>query len=93
MDVLFVSKNKKLFQGKAKSAAVPGFSGMAEILDGHADMVLLLKKGNVSINSASGVKNYGIEGGFCRVNENKLSIVVSEIKSLTLDTKLTQKPL
>ena len=88
MEINIITAEKKIYNGKAKSVAVPGVSGSFQILESHAPIVSILKKGVIRIESPEekkanqlkktdkkGFYEVSIEGGIIEMNHNKINIL------------------
>lgn len=71
MEVKFVTKDGPLFEGKAENISVPGKIGYMGILNNHAPLLSVLKKGKVRIDE----NVFDIEGGFIKVSDNYIIIL------------------
>ena len=76
MNLEIVSPGKIIYNGKAESVTLPGFSGSFSILDRHAPIVAALKNGILSYSVDGEDKEVMINGGFVEVKKNIISICV-----------------
>ena len=74
LDVLLVSPEKIIFEGKATSVVMPGEEGVLEVLSYHRPLLSRLITGKIFIDNAS----YGIRRGIVGINSNKATIIVEE---------------
>ena len=76
MNIEIVSPEKIVYSGKAEAVTLPGVMGSFTILDRHAPIISVLKKGVVrySINE----KNVEVttNGGFVEVKKNNVSVCI-----------------
>ena len=79
-----VSPESVLFKGEVSSVSLPGVDGAFQILNNHAPIVSILKKGTISINAANFVLNKEVEKKFNRVNDQNFTL---EILSGTIEMK------
>jgi F-type H+-transporting ATPase subunit epsilon len=79
-----VSPEAKLFSGEITSISVPGVDGRFQMLNNHAPIVSLLKKGTVNITAPSFDLNEETANLFTKVNDQNYTL---EIASGTLELK------
>lgn len=78
MNLEIITPDKKLFEGKVKSAIFPGSEGSFGVLNNHAAMIATLKKGKVELIGDDNNKlEFAVNGGVVEVNNNKV-IVLAE---------------
>ncbi|MDD5136331.1 MAG: hypothetical protein PHX20_08260 [Candidatus Omnitrophica bacterium] len=70
-----IASNNILFEGEAWSVFLPGATGEFEVLDLHAPIVSLLKKGKIVVNWE---KRFPIKQGAVRMSGDTLVAVVEE---------------
>lgn len=79
-----VSPEASLFKGEITSVAVPGVDGDFQILNNHAPIVSILKKGSVNIVAQSFNLNKEAIALFVKQNDQNYSIAIN---SGTLEMK------
>ena len=72
LDVCVLNPKEIIFEGKAKSVVVPGEEGVFEILPFHKRILSRLLSGTVLIDE----KNFPIDRGIIKVNQDKVTIIV-----------------
>ncbi|MFA5143642.1 MAG: hypothetical protein WC522_05715 [Candidatus Omnitrophota bacterium] len=72
---IIITSNNTLFAGEAWSVFLPGITGEFEVLDLHAPIVSLLKKGKIIVN---GQNRIPIKRGAVRMAGDELVAVVEE---------------
>lgn len=78
MELVIITPDKKLFEGKVNLIKVPGSKGHFEILQYHAPIISTLEKGKVKIEEDAGSPQYfDIEGGVIEVQRNQ-AIILAE---------------
>ncbi|MBT8188953.1 MAG: hypothetical protein HKN67_14125 [Saprospiraceae bacterium] len=81
MDLLALTPEKELYNGKISSVKVPGTNGQFEILKGHAPIVAALGEGEVRILDVKGEKTvFKIEKGFIEVLNDEVSLLIQALK-------------
>ena len=76
MNVEITTPEKTLFIGDAELVQLPGIDGSFEILNNHAPLVSVLKKGNVRMKfSSKKEKLIPIESGVIQVKDNVVLIL------------------
>lgn len=80
MQLVALTPDKELYNGKITSVKVPGINGQFEILSGHAPIVAALAKGEVRILDESGQKTtFNIIKGFIEVINNEVSLLIQSM--------------
>ena len=77
-----VSPEARLFHGEVTSVSLPGVSGSFQILNNHAPVVSILKKGTVKIEASSFKFEKEVKDKFVKVNDQNYSL---EIESGTIE--------
>lgn len=81
MNLIVLTPEKEIFQGKVSSVKVPGIRGQFEILNNHAPIVAALGEGDVRILDDKGEKKlFSIKKGFIEVLKNDISLLVQGVK-------------
>lgn len=76
MLVEIITPDKTVFSGELELLQLPGIDGSFEILNRHAPMVSILKKGEIKmINHKKQEEIMKINGGVVEVSENKVKIL------------------
>jgi F-type H+-transporting ATPase subunit epsilon len=79
-----VSPESKLFSGEITAVSVPGVDGNFQILNNHAPIVSLLKKGTLKIESSKFDFSKEANTKFIKINDQNYTL---EIESGTLEMK------
>jgi F-type H+-transporting ATPase subunit epsilon len=79
-----VSPEAKLFSGEITSISVPGVDGAFQILNNHAPIVSLLKKGTLKIEASKFDLSKEGNAKFIKINDQNYTL---EIASGTLEMK------
>jgi F-type H+-transporting ATPase subunit epsilon len=77
-----VSPEATLFKGEVTSVSLPGVSGSFQILNNHAPVVSILKKGTVKIEAASFKFEKEVKDKFVKINDQNYTL---EIESGTIE--------
>ncbi len=73
-----VSPDKKIFKGEVELIQLPGITGSFELLNNHAPLVSVLKKGKIKTeNKEKKIEFFEINGGVVEIKNNKI-IVLAE---------------
>jgi len=76
MHLEIITPDKKLFEDEVKSVILPGIDGSFGILNLHAPLISVLKKGVVKVTDNSSAKhNFPINGGVVEVLHNKVVVL------------------
>jgi len=63
--------------GNVRRAALPAFSGEMQVLSGHAETFMLLRKGSIRLERATGgTERIDINGGECHVRDGELVVIL-----------------
>jgi F-type H+-transporting ATPase subunit epsilon len=82
MNLIILTPDKEIFQGKVTSVNLPGLNGRFEVLDDHAPIVAALGTGEVRFKLAGGEQRaIAIQQGFVEVLRNEVSLLVTGIDS------------
>lgn len=78
MKLEIISPEKRLYFGKAELVTLPGVEGSFSILENHAPLISILKKGKIRYKMLDhdAVVNLNINGGFVEVNNNNVIVCV-----------------
>lgn len=81
MELVALTPEKEIFNGKITSVKVPGINGQFEILNGHAPIVAALANGEVRILDESGNRTtFNIVKGFIEVINNEVSLLIQSLE-------------
>jgi len=76
MIIEIITPDKTIFSGTASLVQLPGIDGLFEILNNHAPLISVLKKGKVKIkNDKDQIEFFEIKGGVVEVLKNKILIL------------------
>lgn len=75
MQVDIITPDTNLFSGVASSVVVPGLEGSLGILENHAPIISVLKKGVVELKTSEGDKTFEVNGGVLEMQNNKVVIL------------------
>ncbi len=91
-----VTPEKIMLEKEGTMVVVPAFDGEIGILPGHAATLARLGPGELRLSSGSEKTSLFIDGGFCQVSDNVVSILTSRVRELkqldrtALETELTE---
>lgn len=81
MNLIVLTPEKEIYNGKVTSVKVPGINGSFEILNNHAPIVAALGTGEVRVLDEKGEKKiFSIKKGFIEVLKNEVSLLVQGVK-------------
>lgn len=75
MQCLIVSSESKQEFRKIKSITLPAFSGELQILPGHAESFIILRQGEIILESNT-VQNLPVKDGVCNVENDIVTIIL-----------------
>ncbi|MEI6347961.1 MAG: ATP synthase F1 subunit epsilon [Bacteroidota bacterium] len=76
MDLEIVTPDTTIYSGTASLVQLPGVDGLFEILNMHAPLISVLKKGRIKIIDLQNETHFfDIKGGVVEVVKNKLLIL------------------
>jgi F-type H+-transporting ATPase subunit epsilon len=79
-----VSPEATLFKGEVTSVSLPGIDGSFQLLNNHAPIVSILKKGKVTIAASNFKFEKDVAEKFTKVNDQNYTL---EIESGTIEMK------
>ena len=79
-EVTLVSKEGRIWEGKASLAQVPAIGGGLSFLPGHASALVLLDKGEMKVRSEKEL-SFAIEGGFASFDGGAMVVAVDSAKA------------
>ncbi|MCL2510989.1 MAG: F0F1 ATP synthase subunit epsilon [Bacteroidales bacterium] len=78
MNLNIVTPGNALFTGECISVRVPGINGPFEVLDRHAPIISLLRRGRIKVQDTNKAETFfNIESGVVKVNRNDVVILVN----------------
>lgn len=77
-----VTPEQTCFSGEVDSITLPGDTGSFQILNNHAPLISLLKKGKLSFSSTEKECEMEISDGFVEVNHNKVTVLIDKVRYL-----------
>ncbi len=77
MNLQIITPDSKIFDGEASLVKLPGIDGFFEVLENHAPIISVLKKGELKVIKADKTETFfPIKGGVVEVLNNKVLILV-----------------
>jgi F-type H+-transporting ATPase subunit epsilon len=80
-----ITRNKVLYSDEVDAVVLPALKGEMGVLAGHADFVVMLKKGDLRLSSHSESRAIAIEGGYAEVSHDKVVVLPDAVST----TKVT----
>lgn len=76
MNIEIVTPDTTIFTGEITLAQLPGIDGSFEIMNNHAPLISVLKKGRIKIlNKQQQAQYFEVNGGVVEVLENKVLVL------------------
>jgi F-type H+-transporting ATPase subunit epsilon len=76
MNLEIITPDKSVFTGEVSLVQLPGIDGSFEILNNHAPLISVLKKGKIKIRDDKGQEQFfEVNGGVIEVLRNKVLIL------------------
>lgn len=75
MHVDIITPDTNLYSGYASYVGVPGLEGSLGILENHAPIISVLKKGVVELKTNEGEKQFKVNGGVLEMQNNRVVIL------------------
>jgi F-type H+-transporting ATPase subunit epsilon len=76
MNIEIITPDETVFEGVVKLAQFPGIDGSFEILNMHAPLISVLKKGKIKIQDEQNqIQFFDIKGGVVEVLKNKILVL------------------
>jgi F-type H+-transporting ATPase subunit epsilon len=76
MNLEIISPEKIIYSGEADSVTLPGAIGLFTVLNHHAPIISVLKKGVLTYKIGDNEKTLEINSGFAEVKQNIVSVCV-----------------
>jgi F-type H+-transporting ATPase subunit epsilon len=76
MNLEIISPERIIYSGEVNSVTLPGASGLFTILDHHAPIISVLKKGALTYKVGGKEKTIEINSGFAEVKQNVVSVCI-----------------
>jgi F-type H+-transporting ATPase subunit epsilon len=79
-----VTPTKKLVEGvQVDSVKLPGSKGEIQILDGHTELLTLLKTGPLTLVKDGKERKFSVSYGFAEVRNNKVLVLADTVEEST----------
>ena len=76
MKLEIITPDSSVFEGEVSLVQLPGIDGSFEILNNHAPLISVLKKGKIKIHDDQGKEQFfEVNGGVIEVLKNKVLIL------------------
>ena len=76
MNLEIITPDKSIYTGEVSLVQLPGIDGSFEILNNHAPLISVLKKGKIKIKDDTGQEQFfEVNGGVIEVLKNKVLIL------------------
>lgn len=76
MKLEIITPDSSIFSGEVNLVQLPGIKGSFEILNNHAPLISVLKKGVIKIKDGNNqVKDFEVNGGVVEVNQNTVLVL------------------
>lgn len=76
MKLEIITPDKAIFTGEVSLVQLPGIDGSFEVLNNHAPLISVLKKGRIKIRDEHGQEQFfEVNGGVIEVLHNKVLIL------------------
>jgi F-type H+-transporting ATPase subunit epsilon len=76
MNLEIISPEKIIYKGEVDSVTLPGAMGLFTILNHHAPLISVLKKGALVYKIGDNEKTIEINSGFAEVKQNVVSVCI-----------------
>ena len=79
MHLEIVTHKGIVFSSNVEVGTFPGVEGSFQVLENHAGMISLLKKGVVELKRKEDVVSFSIMSGIVEVNRNKVTLLAEDV--------------
>jgi F-type H+-transporting ATPase subunit epsilon len=84
MKLEIISPEKIYFKGEVDSVTLPGILGPFQVLNNHAPLISLLKKGMLEFSYEGNIQELEITDGFVEIGNNNITVCIDAIKKKTI---------
>lgn len=84
MKLEIISPEKIYFKGEVDSVTLPGILGPFQVLNNHAPLISLLKKGMLEFSYEGNIQELEITDGFVEISNNNITVCIDAIKKKTI---------
>ncbi len=76
MTIEIITPDTTIYSGEVTLAQLPGIDGLFEMLDRHAPLISILKKGKIKlVDTANQILFFDINGGVVEMLHNKILVL------------------
>jgi len=77
MHLTIFTPDRKIFTGDVQQATFPGSAGSFQVLNNHAPLVSVLKKGTILYGDVKQEQALAIEAGWVEVRNNNITVLIT----------------
>lgn len=74
-----LTQKKVVYSGEVASVVLPADLGEMGLLAGHADYIVMLKKGIVRASGRDGERRLLVDGGFAEVSNDRITVLADAV--------------
>ena len=75
MNLEVMVRERVVYSAEVESVVLPAVEGEMGVLAGHADFIVMLKKGPLRIRSRTGTQAISVDGGYAEVSGDKVVVL------------------
>lgn len=84
MKLEIITRHQAVYSGEVDTLVLPAMQGEMGVLAGHADFIVMLKKGDVRLSGGGESRTISIDGGFAEVSQDRVTVLPDSVSATTV---------
>jgi F-type H+-transporting ATPase subunit epsilon len=76
-----ITRRQVIYSGKVDTLVLPAMQGEMGVLAGHADFIVMLRKGDVRLSGGGESRTITIDGGFAEVSRDRVTVLPDSVST------------
>jgi len=76
-----ITRRQVIYSGEVEALVLPAVQGEMGVLAGHADFIVMLKKGDVRLIGGGESRAIAIDGGFAEVSRDRVTVLPDSVST------------
>lgn len=81
MNLEIITRRQVIYSGKVDTLVLPAMQGEMGVLAGHADFIVMLRKGDVRLSGGGESRTITIDGGFAEVSRDRVTVLPDSVST------------